>query len=1140
MNVSSLVRLGTLILLVLITAGGTSAQELSFADNFDGEQTSLLDRPARLDVTAATLPDALIELRRRAGIPLVFSESLLPEQDVVSCACTSGSVRQALDRLLAGTGLTYTELRTQIVIEPSARRAALREPAPLVAQDTAIIRGVVRDQAGAPVLGASVMISRLQIGTITDRNGGYVLVVPARLISGQEEALVARSLGYRSEERPIRLSAGTQSVDFALEISALSLDAVVVTGMTDEMSARRVPFTIARIGEADLEVPQENALASLQGRVAGANIVSGGAPGTGLSLLLRSPTSLNKTTFPLVVVDGVILSNFTRSTADLDALDIESIEVVKGAAAASLYGSRAANGVIQIRTRRGSSLAEGTTQMTARAEIGRSSIVRDIARARHHHFLTNASGEYVNAQGAVVSRENRVERPFHEGYLDVPYRTPLGDPLGQLFNPGSFNNYSATIARNAGDTNFFLSLGNQRTGGVVLESGGYDRNDVRLNLDHSFRDDLRISVSAFHMRSERDVVQSGIFSNLVQQAPDVDLLQPDPDGTPFLFRPDSDSQASSNPLYRLFHTTNDESRVRTLASAELRYTPTPWMSIESNVSYDRFDRLSRFYYPREVQTDVSAYNTGAVRRTDIVNDALNGWLSASFRGHWRDLSARATLRGLFESERAEQFNADGTGLTVAATPTLDASTNIVSGMSESDVRSNGYFFITGLDYDGRYILDGLVRRDGSSLFGPDERWHTYYRISGAYRMAEEAWWPFPLFDEFKLRASRGTAGGRPSFQDQYETLSFGDAGGFRRTTLGNRSLKPERATEQEVGLDMIVGPVSLQLTYAEVETVDQLVRVPISGITGFAAQWRNAGTVQGNTFEASLEALVLDRNSLRWTTGLVFDRSRNEITEYNSNCFRTGPANIGFHCAGETLGTMYGGRFLTSPDELPADVPAAEFDVNDDGLLVWVGPNGSYRDRMWGESVTMGGQSYAWGMPVMLRDDDGNPIQTKIGDSNPDFRLGFSNRIGWRGFSLYGLVDTQVGGNVYNGTRQRMVQHYRAAETDQAGKPEENKKVVGYYDALYGGNNLNSWFVEPGGYVKLRELSLRYSTAASRFSALDRFGIDRVTLSLSGRNLMSWTDYTGFDPEVGHPTNRYDDFDYPHYRTVTASVQLQF
>ena len=1138
---SSFVRLGALILLVVMTVGGASAQDLSFADRPDATR-SLLDQPARLDVVGATLPAALTELRRRAAVPLVFSESFLPNSGTVSCDCMASSVGEALDRLLSGTDLAYSELRTQIVIEPANQRGARPAPAPAppVAQDTARISGTVRDVEGAPVPGASVVIERLQLGSITDQNGTYTIIVPSRYADGQEATLEARSIGYRAEEQRVPLTTGSQAVDFALEFSALSLDAVVVTGMTDAMSARRVPFTVSRLGEADLAVPQDNALASIQGKIAGASMVTGGAPGTGLSLLLRTPTSLNKTTFPLVVVDGVILSNFTRSTADLDALDVESIEVVKGAAAASLYGSRAANGVIQIQTRRGSGLAEGTTQITARAEVGRSSIARDIERTTHHHFLTNESGQYINTQGDVVSRENRVERPFADRYLDVPYAEPLGNALEQFFDPGSFNSYSATIARNAGDTNFFLSIGNQGTGGVVLESGGYDRNDVRLNLDHTFRDDLQLSVSAFHMRSERDVVQSAMFSNLVQQAPDVDLHQPDPDGTPYLFRPDSESQASSNPLYRLHHTTNDESRVRTLASAELRYTPAHWVTVESNISYDRFDRLSRFYYPREVQTDVSSYATGVVRRTDVLNDALNGWLSASFRGNWNDLAARATVRGLFESEYSEDFNADGTGLTVAGTPTLDAATNIVSGMSETDIRSNGYFLITGLDYDGRYILDGLVRRDGSSLFGPEERWHTYYRLSGAYRMAEEEWWPFPVFDEFKLRASRGTAGGRPSFQDQYETLSFGDAGGFRKTTLGNRALKPERATEQEVGLDLIVGPMSLQLTYADVETVDQLVRVPVSGITGFTAQWRNAGTVVGNTFEAALEARVFERGDLNWSTGLIFDRSRNEITEYNSNCFRTGPSNIGLHCAGETLGTMYGGQFLTSLDGLPDDAPVDEFDVNDDGLLVWVGPNASYRDLFWGESVTFDGLAFDWGMPVMLRDDDGNAVQTKIGDSNPDFRLGFSNQVGWGNFSFYGLLDLQVGGNVYNSTRQRMVQHYRAAETDQSGKPAEEKKIVAYYDALYGGNNLNSWFVEPGGYLKLRELSARYSAPATRFAFLDRSGVDRVTLSLSGRNLFTWTDYTGFDPEVGHPVNRFDSFDYPQYRTVTASVQVQF
>src|SRR5690606_34099342 len=189
-------------------------------------------------------------------------------------------------------------------------------------------------------------------------------------------------------------------------------------------------FTVGRVDIENAPVPATNAVETLQGKIAGATIVGGGQPGSGTNLLLRTPTSINKSTFPLVVVDGVILSqSFGGSTADLESLDIESIEVVKGAAAASLYGSRAANGVIQIRTRRGAGLADGQTQITLRSEMGTNAIANKIDWASHHYYLTNSQGEYVDAGGVVVPREDRVPRPAYERFQDVQYGVPIYDQV---------------------------------------------------------------------------------------------------------------------------------------------------------------------------------------------------------------------------------------------------------------------------------------------------------------------------------------------------------------------------------------------------------------------------------------------------------------------------------------------------------------------------------------------------------------------------------------------------------------------------------------------------------------------------------------------------------------------------------------
>ena len=999
------------------------------------------------------------------------------------------------------------------------------------------IRGRVTAQSGEPVDVAQVTVVGTTFSAVTNAQGDYVISgVPAGLYT-----LRVTRLGYAdaTEENVDVDDDGTVTVNFVLRTSALTLDEIVATGVADPTSARRVPFTVGRISGENLEVPPANAISSLQGRISGVTSTTPAQPGAGINIILRTPTSINRSNTPLIVVDGVILaSTFGRSSTDLSSLDIESIEVVKGAAAASLYGSRAASGVIQIRTRRGAGLEDGRTQITVRSELGISSLNRRIDRSSHHQYLTNAQGQYIDDVGAVVGREDRVERPANERFLDVPYADPTFNHIDQFFEPNNFMVNSVTLARNSDDTNFFASFGNQQAGGVVLDHGGYDRNDLRLNLDHRIGANLQFSFSGFHMRSHREELPSETFFQLVQQAPDVDLLQPDPDGTPYIFEPDLQG-VTPNPLYELVTSQDDEERARTLASTDLRWSPLGWMSIDANLSYDRSDRLTRFYFPRGRNTSVASWQQGVVDRGNGITTALNGSVSAQLRRSWNDLSARLTLRALLEKEDYEFFSSRIANLTVEGVPDLNAGTIPTVGGSTEEIAAQGYFAAANVDYRGRYIVDGLVRRDGSSLFGPEERWHTYYRGSAAWRMAEEPWWSVDAVNELKLRYSIGTAGGRPSYGDRFETYNFTDGGGLDKGTLGNRFLKPERSTEQEFGIDAIIrNRVSVQLTHARTTTEDQLVLVPLPAGFGFSSQWQNAGTVEGRTWEGTIEATALERPGLRWTVGLVADRSRHEITEFDRRCFRTGTASAFYRCAGETLGTMYGTYFLKSPGELPADVPASEFQVNDDGLLVWVGAGGDFRDQQWGTSSDE--LPYEWGMPILALDSAGNSDVARIGDTNPDFNWGFSSNLQWRDFTLYGLLNAQVGGDIYNRTNQRMYQYFRSGDTDQAGRPDELKKTTDYYSVLYASNLVNEWFVEDASFVKLRELSLRYRVPQGALDRLGSIGIDGLTVFAIGRNLFTWSDYKGYDPEAGTPLSRMDDFVYPQFRTLTAGLEIRF
>ena len=827
-------------------------------------------------------------------------------------------------------------------------------------------------------------------------------------------------------------------------------------------------------------------------------------------------------------------------------MDIESVEVVKGAAGASLYGSRAASGVIQIRTRRGGGLGDGATRFTVRSEYGSNAIGNRVRWAESHYYLVNDKGEWINSAGAVVPRELRVPEPAATRFQDNEYAPGAAfNQVERFFDPGNFARNSLNISQNTGKTNWFFSYVNGREDGVVLNSGRYNQDDFRLNLDHRPRSDLSIGVSAYHMRSSRQNVYDDTFFDLINQAPDIDLRQPDPDGVPYIYQPDFEGR-EENPLYVLSTEQNTRKRTRTQGAIEMRYAPLSWLTFDGNLSYDRSDRATDFFLDQGVKTEgFAAGGPGSISRFAGVTDALNASISANFLQRLGAFTFRSTARGLMERETNELTTASGSQFSTPGVKSLNNTFNrFVSSTSES-IRTNSFFISAAADYRGKLIVDGLVRQDGSSLFGPEEQKNWYYRYSGAYRMSAEKWWPVKAITEFKLRASLGTAGGRPSFNDQYETYNFIEGGGLVKQNLGNRFLKPEYARETEFGIDAIIKDrYSLQVSRARQTTTEQLILVPLAGFFGYSSQWQNAGTVQGNTWEGTFEAQMIRRPNFTWRLGVVADRSRNKITEFNRSCFTT--QTIGFRCAGETLGAMYGFSFMKEETQLLPDARAraSEFAVNNEGLLVWVGAGNKFTEgetkRLWGTSSTIGTTTYGWGLPITSVDSVGNTAVKRIGDGTPKFRFGVSNTFGWGGAQIFMLWDTQVGGNVYNRTNQRMYQFGRSSDVDQGGQIQEYKKPVDYYVQLYAANSPADYFVEDASFVKLRELSLKYRLPARFTTTLARFGAQAASLSLIGRNMITISKYKGYDPEVGTVLNRFDSFVYPRYRTVTGSVEITF
>lgn len=500
------------------------------------------------------------------------------------------------------------------------------------------------------------------------------------------------------------------------------------------------------------------------------------------------------------------------------------------------------------------------------------------------------------------------------------------------------------------------------------------------------------------------------------------------------------------------------------------------------------------------------------------------------------LQSTTRLAYLVELQENTLIRASGSKLVVNDVPDLAAvdpnQSSINSGIT--DQRTIDYFVAQSFDLRDRYIVDLLWRRDGSSLFGPNERWQNFYRVAGAYRISQD--FDIPGVQELKLRAARGTAGLRPNFYNQYETYDLAN-GQFSKSQLGNKNLKPAIQTEDEYGVNIqFLDRFDFEVVRANRVTEGAFLQVPLVAAQsgGFTTQIQNAADVESKTTELSLNTRVYDGTDFSYNFTLTGDHTTQRITRMDRAPFRVNAGGQGqdvfYYKSGEPLGIIYGARWVRSFAELkenPAYANAVESDyvVNPVGLLVEKAKRGQPNE-----------------MPIKYVDAAGDN-QFKIGDVNPDFSFGWANNLRYKGLNLYVLFDGVKGGDIYNFTKQWMFQDERHGDIDQFGKADPIP--VAFFSAgLYNGLVGSDYFVEDGSFVKLRELSLAYSLTPSM---LQKLSLDRIArgakIALIGRNLYTWTSYSGFDPEVtsGNDFNfKIDGFRYPQFRTITAQVELSF
>jgi hypothetical protein len=723
---------------------------------------------------------------------------------------------------------------------------------------------------------------------------------------------------------------------------------------------------------------------------------------------------------------------------------------------------------------------------------------------------------------------------------------------------------------------------------------GYQRINGRVNVGHVFNEHWAADVSSYISRSSQDGFNQeeggqGFF-RLTRTPAIVDITQRDTLGRLYIrTNLGGGGVQNENPLYTFENITREDIRYRYLANGTVKYTPLDWLDADASFSIDRLNLNYKQFRDRNYRTTISdpLFNNGQIFNGTDNTQSINAHSQITARRElFSGFNSRFNVRWAYEQQEFDRRNIQGDFLRVGGVDDIrNATSGLLPTSPENETRQMSFAGGAFFDILDRYTVDLLVRHDGSSRFGSENRWQTYGRASAAWLVGRESWWPADVVSAFTVRASLGTAGNSPPFRAQYEAYELGAGGTLTAQTLGNPNLRPEVVTELELGTDIeVLGRYGLTVTYAQSDSRDQILPALNSVATGFPRQWQNVGTLENKTWEASLTVPFIQQRDLTWMGRFNFTSNRTTIKRLDVPPFFLGTDLQGTNEIirieqGLRYGTFFGRMFLTDCSQLPSAFrtdcggPTSAFQRNDEGWLVWVSAGNNPRmgitDNLWNAvlppSAAPWGVAINYGLPIVFREDCSlPPCSAKLqplGVALPDKRIGFSQTVQWKRLSVYGLLEGAFGGSAWNQGRHWSYLDFISRDVDQGGKSVELAKPIGYYfrapapdgtgiGGFYDILGPNNRFVEKTDFMKLREVSASYHLGSV-------VGNGDWTVSLIGRNLKTWTDYRGFDPEVGvgvqcageaNPQrcsgsgliNAIDAFTFPQLRSMSFVISTSF
>jgi len=1000
------------------------------------------------------------------------------------------------------------------VLAALALVGAIGTPGSGYSQSTLSVRGTVTDSAtGRPVASAQLTIAGTSLRAVTRESGAYQI---NGVMSGQITVRIQR-IGYAAQDRSVNVSGNGAVVDFVLRPVPTVLSTIVATGYGNTQRAT-VTSSIASVDStAFARIPVASIDNALQGRIAGVQVMqNSGEPGAGVSVRVRGPASLNAGNQPLYVVDGVpmLQGTFEQITSTsgqrmtpisgINPDDIASVDVLKDAAASAIYGSRGSNGVVLITTKRGAS--GDRFRFSINSYGGTQEVERKVA-------LLNAK-EYVTLMNE--GRANQGQTPLFAAGTD----SVDTDWQDAIFRSARVSDVQASVSGGTNRLRMFLSGANYSQGGIVIGSD-YQRQAARLNLDAQASKRLTLSSSIGLTRESNDRVPGDLnLDGLVTNALALQPFSP-VRGTSFGYGGISQNLLYSNPVaYAAFSTLNVRT-LRAIGNLEARYTPIDRLTITARGGADVYgvDEL-RWRSPKvDRATSASVGGEGVSGRTSATRYVTEGFANLEALQSSRQ---QLTLTGGASMERNNSdFNyVSGTGFptgferyvrNAAAVSSFDG------GATENTLVS--YFARANYTLRDRYLLSASVRTDGSSRFGSENRYGVFKALSGAWTLSDESFMAF-MSDRasLKLRASYGTTGNQGISDFASRTLAtaqpYNGVTGLASSQLGNPGLKWEQTTETDIGMDLSLFDSRITLTadWYDRATDNLLVQRPVPATSGYTSVWDNVGAISNRGFDFALQTAFFrsrERDGFEWNADLNMTFNKNEVTALYDGLPLTATVSgrvTSVAAVGQPLGTFYLFEFLRVD-------PATG--------------NALFRKADGTETAT--------------------PVSADlrfVGNPQPKYFGGLTSTMSFKGLDLRGFLQFSQGGKALN-----MVRIF----SDDGGSTRDNKikSVLNRWQkpgditdqprmgSTSGSRLLSSRFVEDASFVRLGEVTLGYRLPGSLARAMRA---ENARLYVSGRNLHTWTNYLGFNPDVnssGANANTVmgvDYYAYPLSRTFTFGV----